>query len=53
MKLKIKLLTTLILTALSLPSYARVYEYAITDIYGTDKSVSADSGVLNTNEKFR
>lgn len=53
MKLKIKLLTTLILTALSLPSYARVYEYAITDIYGTDKSVSADSGVLNTNEKIQ
>ncbi|MDR8278893.1 DUF4165 domain-containing protein, partial [Acinetobacter baumannii] len=51
--MKIKLLTTLILTALSLPSYARVYEYAITDIYGTDKSVSADSGVLNTNEKIQ
>lgn len=52
MKLKFKLLTTLILGTLSLPGHSRVYEYTIKDIYGAEKSVSAETGILNTNEKF-
>lgn len=51
MKLKFKLLTTLILGTLSLPGHSRVYEYTIKDIYGAEKSVSAETGILNTNEK--
>lgn len=54
--MKINLQTTLILIALSafsLPSYARVYEYVFKDVYGTDKSVSAEAGILNTNEKIQ
>ncbi len=33
-------------------SHSRVYEYTIKDIYGAEKSVSAETGILNTNEKF-
>lgn len=51
--MKIKLITTLILTTLAFPSYSRVYEYTIKDIYGTSKSVSADSGALNTSDKIQ
>lgn len=53
MNMKIKLITTLILTTLAFPSYSRVYEYTIKDIYGTSKSVSADSGALNTSDKIQ
>lgn len=53
MKLKFKLLTTLILGTLSLPGHSRVYEYTIKDIYGAEKSVSAETGILNTNEKIQ
>ncbi len=52
MNTKIKLLTTLILATLPFSSYSRVYEYTIKDIYGAEKSVSAETGILNTNEKF-
>ncbi|MBL1640099.1 DUF4165 domain-containing protein, partial [Klebsiella pneumoniae] len=31
----------------------RVYEYTIKDIYGVEKSVSADSAKLNTTEKIQ
>lgn len=53
MNTKIKLLTTLILATLSFSSYSRVYEYTIKDIYGAEKSVSAETGILNTNEKIQ
>lgn len=55
-EIKMNLLTTVILitlSAFSLPTYARVYEYVFKDVYGTDKSISVDSGVLNTNEKIQ
>ncbi|MFM3681053.1 Ig-like domain-containing protein [Klebsiella pneumoniae] len=53
MNTKIKLLTTLILATLPFSSYSRVYEYTIKDIYGAEKSVSAETGILNTNEKIQ
>lgn len=52
MKYKFKLLAALILGILSFPGHSRVYEYTIKDIYGVEKSVSAKSGILNTNEKI-
>nr|WP_236934436.1 DUF4165 domain-containing protein [Klebsiella pneumoniae]APD70700.1 hypothetical protein [Klebsiella pneumoniae] len=53
MKFKLKLLAALILGTLSLPGHSRVYEYTIKDIYGVEKSVSADSAKLNTTEKIQ
>ncbi|MEQ0009482.1 Ig-like domain-containing protein [Klebsiella sp. GG_Kp146] len=53
MKTKIKMLTTFILMTLSFSSYSRVYEYTIKDIYGINKSVSAEFGKLNTNDKIQ
>ena len=53
MKFKSKLLAALILGTLSLPGHSRVYEYTINDIYGVEKSVSADSAKLNTTEKIQ
>lgn len=53
MKLKSKLLAALILGTLSLPGHSRVYEYTIKDIYGAEKSVNAETGILNTNEKIQ
>lgn len=52
MNTKIKLLTTIILATMSFSSHSRVYEYTIKDIYGAEKSVSAETGILNTNEKL-
>lgn len=55
-EIKMNLLTTVILitlSAFSLPTYALVYEYVFKDVYGTDKSISVDSGVLNTNEQIQ
>ncbi|HID5339180.1 TPA: Ig-like domain-containing protein [Klebsiella pneumoniae] len=53
MNTKIKLLTTIILATMSFSSHSRVYEYTIKDIYGAEKSVSAETGILNTNEKIQ
>ena len=53
MNTNIKVLTTLILATISFSSYSRVYEYTFTDIYGTEKSVGAETGILNTNEKIK
>ncbi|HBQ3926481.1 TPA: DUF4165 domain-containing protein [Klebsiella pneumoniae] len=53
MNTKIKLLTTIILATISFSSHSRVYEYTIKDIYGAEKSVSAETGILNTNEKIQ
>ncbi|WP_154975261.1 Ig-like domain-containing protein [Klebsiella grimontii] len=51
--MKFKLLAALILGTLSLSVHSRVYEYTIKDIYGVEKSVSADSAKLNTTEKIQ
>ncbi|UYB60123.1 Ig-like domain-containing protein (plasmid) [Klebsiella michiganensis] len=51
--MKLKLLAALILGTLSLSVHSRVYEYTIKDIYGVEKSVSADSAKLNTTEKIQ
>ena len=53
MKFKFKLLAALILSTLSLPGHSRVYEYTIKDIYGVERSVSADLAKLNTTEKIQ
>lgn len=51
--MKFKLLAALILGTLSMSVHSRVYEYTIKDIYGVEKSVSADSAKLNTTEKIQ
>lgn len=52
MKSKFTLFASFILSTLSLPGHSRVYEYSIKDIYGVEKSVSADFAKLNTTEKI-
>lgn len=53
MKTKLKLLTAMVLATISISAYSRVYEYTFKDIYGAEKSVSAESGLINTNSKIK
>jgi hypothetical protein len=52
MNTNIKVLTTLILATISFSSYSRVYEYTF-KISTALKSVGAETGILNTNEKIK